>query len=112
MSEDDAKGLLENIIGWTIQSLTDGAGNFVIKKLCTALVTYFMHFSHLWPNCIRHFIYCLDLGQGAPVDSLDNALPADVLVGKLGPQKLKVAIWFATSFVEEVGKTDMNAAKL
>ncbi|EAQ91436.1 hypothetical protein CHGG_03371 [Chaetomium globosum CBS 148.51] len=111
LSEDDAKGLLENIIGWTIQSLADGAGNFVIKKLCTALVTYFMHFSHLWPNCIRHFIYCLDLGQGTPVDSLDNALPTDVLVGKLGPQKLKVAIWFATSFVEEVGKTDMNAPK-
>lgn len=103
---------MENIIGWTIQSLADGAGNFVIKKLCTALVTYFMHFSHLWPNCIRHFIYCLDLGQGTPVDSLDNALPTDVLVGKLGPQKLKVAIWFATSFVEEVGKTDMNAPKL
>ncbi|KAH6636082.1 armadillo-type protein, partial [Chaetomium tenue] len=111
LSEDDAKGLLENIIGWTIQSLADGAGNFVIKKLCTALVTYFMHFSHLWPNCIRHFIYCLDLGQGTPVDSLDNALPTDVLVGKLGPQKLKAAIWFATSFVEEVGKTDMNAPK-
>jgi len=112
LSEDDAKGLLENLIGWTLQSLADGAGNFVIKKLCTALVTYFMHFSHLWPNCIRHFIYCLDLGRGAPADSLDDALSSEILVGKLDRLKLRVAIWFATTFVEEVGKTDMSAPKL
>ncbi|KAK4155198.1 armadillo-type protein [Chaetomidium leptoderma] len=111
LSEDDAKGLLENIIGWTIQSLADGAGNFVIKKLCTALVTYFVHFSHLWPNCIRHFTYCLDLGRGASLDSLDDALQTDVLVAKLDRQKLRMAIWFATTLVEEVGKTDMGAPK-
>ncbi|KAK4238590.1 hypothetical protein C8A03DRAFT_33405 [Achaetomium macrosporum] len=111
LGEDDARGLLESIIGWTIQSLVDGAANFVTKKLCSALVTYFMHFSHLWPNCIRHFIYCLDLGRGAPVESLDDALQTDILVGKLDRRKLNVAIWFATTLVEEVGKTDMTAPK-
>ncbi|KAL2156546.1 hypothetical protein VTH82DRAFT_1291 [Thermothelomyces myriococcoides] len=111
LSEDDAKTLLENIISWTIQSLADGAGSFVVKKLCTALVTFFMHFSHLWPNCIRHFIHCLDLGRGAPVGSLDDALPTDILVGKLDRHKLRLAIWLATSLVEEVGKTDMSAPK-
>ncbi|KAK4123252.1 hypothetical protein N657DRAFT_646000 [Parathielavia appendiculata] len=111
LGEDDAKGLLENLIGWVIQSLADGAANFVIKKLCTALVTYFMHFSHLWPNCIRHFIYCLDLGHGAPIDSLDDALGTDILVTKLDRQKLRLATWFAASLVEEVGKTDMTAPK-
>ncbi|KAJ4304020.1 member of the karyopherin-beta [Collariella sp. IMI 366227] len=80
-------------------------------KLCTALATYFMNFSHLWPNCIRHFIYCLDLGRGAPVDALDDALSTDILVTKLDRQKLRAAIWFATAFVEEVGKTDLNAPK-
>lgn len=112
LSEDDAKSLLENLIGWTLGSLTEGAGNFVIKKLCTALVTHFMHFSHLWPNCVRHFLYCLDLGRGAPLDSLDDALSSEILVGKLDRLKLRVAIWFATTLVEEVGKTDMSAPKL
>jgi hypothetical protein len=112
LSDDDAKGLLENLVGWTIQSLADGAANFVVKKLCTALVTYFMHFSHLWPSCIRHFIYCLDLGRGAPVDSLDDALSTNVLVDKLDRQRLRAAMWYASAFVEEVGKTDMNASKL
>ncbi|KAL2017293.1 hypothetical protein VTK56DRAFT_2316 [Thermocarpiscus australiensis] len=111
LSEDDAKGLLQNIIGWVIQSLVDGAGAFVTKKLCSALVTYFIHFSHLWPGCVRHFVYCLDIGRGAPVESLDDALETDVLISKLGRQKLRAAVWFATSLVEEVGKTDMNAPK-
>lgn len=112
MSEDDAKGLLESIIGWTIQSLADGAGNFVTKKLCSALVTFFMHFSHLWPNCVRHFLYCLDLGYGDPVRSLHDSVQVDLLVGNLDRQKLRAAIWFATLLVEEVGKTDMNATRL
>ena len=81
------------------------------KKLCSALVTFFVHFSHLWPSCVRHFLYCLDVGHGTPVESLDDALPTDSLVAKLDRQKLRVAIWFATSFVEEVGKTDMTAVK-
>jgi hypothetical protein len=111
LSEDEAQGLVQNIISWTVQSLTDGAGAFVTRKLCSALVTYFMHFSHLWPNCVRHFLYCLDIGRGTPVESLDDALGTDILVSKLDRQKLRVAIWFVTSFVEEVGKTDMSAPK-
>lgn len=110
LSEDDAKGLLESIINWTIQSLNDGAGAIVTRKLCSALVTYFVHFSHLWPSCVRHFIYCLDLGRGTRADSLDDALTTSILVEKLDCQKLKVAVWFASTLVEEVGKTDMNSA--
>lgn len=44
--------------------------------------------------------------------SLDDALPTDILVGKLDRHKLRLAIWLATSLVEEVGKTDMSAPKL
>ncbi|KAK4190430.1 putative importin [Podospora australis] len=111
LSEDDASGLLESIIGWTIQALVDGAGAFVVKKLCSALITYFVQFSHIWPNCLRHFIYCLDLGRGSRAEALDDALTSEILVQNLDSQKLKVAIWFTTSLVEEVGKTDMNSAK-
>ncbi|KAK3369160.1 armadillo-type protein [Lasiosphaeria ovina] len=111
LSEDDAKGLIENIVGWILQSLADGTSAFVTKKLSSALVTYFIHFSHLWPNCVRHYVHCLDLGRGVSIDGLDDALPTSELVAKLSPQQLKAAIWFATSLVEEVGKTDMNSPK-
>ncbi|KAL2270454.1 hypothetical protein VTJ83DRAFT_2638 [Remersonia thermophila] len=111
LSDDDASSLLENIIGWTIQALADGAGNFVVKKLCTALVTYFVHFPQLWPNCLRHFVDCLDLGRGTPPAGLAKPLSTEALVSKLDRPKLRLAIWLATTLVEEVGKTDMNAPK-
>ncbi|KAK4169230.1 importin-13 [Cladorrhinum sp. PSN259] len=109
LSENDAKGLLESIINWTIQSLNDGAGSIVTRKLCSALVTYFVHFSHLWPSCVRHFIYCLDLGRGTQADAVDDALATNLLVEKLNREKLRGAVWFAMTLVEEVGKTDMNS---
>ncbi|KAK3313452.1 armadillo-type protein [Apodospora peruviana] len=111
LTEDESKELLQNIVGWVIQSLVEGSATFVVKKLCSALVTYFIHFPQHWPLCLRHFIYCLDIGRGAPVEVLDEALQTSLLVGNLEPSKLKVAVWFATSLVEEVGKTDMNSTK-
>ncbi|KAK3357711.1 armadillo-type protein [Lasiosphaeria hispida] len=111
LSEDDTKELLQNIVGWTLQSLSDGSGAFVTKKLCSALVTHFIYFSHLWPHCLRQFLYCLDIERSVPVEALDEALETDIIVSKLNRQKLTVAIWFATALVEEIGKTDMNSPK-
>jgi hypothetical protein len=42
---------------------------------------------------------------------LDDALSTEILVAKLDRRKLRLAIWFATTLVEEVGKTDMNSLK-
>ncbi|CCC13967.1 hypothetical protein SMACR_08088 [Sordaria macrospora] len=111
LTDDEAKELLQNILGWTITSCAEGVAPFVIKKLCIALVTFFIHFSQLWPNCLRHFLYSLDLGRATPIEALDNALDTTIIVNSLEISKLKVAIWFATSLVEEVGKTDMNSIK-
>ncbi|KAK0629841.1 armadillo-type protein [Bombardia bombarda] len=111
LTEDDAKELLQNIVGWVLQSLVDGSAAFVTKKLCSALVTYFIHFSHLWSGCFRHFLYCLEIGQSAPAASLDEGLQTSAIVERLDSCKLRAAVWFATSLVEEVGKTDMNSVK-
>jgi len=111
LSEDDAKELLQNIVGWVLGSMNDGTANFVIKKLCSALVTHFIYFSQLWPKCLRQLIYCLDVGRSVPIEALDEALQTSAVVGNLDARKMWVAIQFATALVEEVGKTDMNSAK-
>ncbi|KAK3692694.1 armadillo-type protein [Podospora appendiculata] len=111
LTDDEAKELLQNIVGWVLQSLVDGSSAFVTKKLCSALITFFIHFPHLWPSCLRHFLYCLDIGRSTPVESLDDALQTNIIVGNLDRRKLTVAVWFATTLVEEVGKTDMNSPK-
>lgn len=111
MTDELAKELLATLINWVLQSLGEGSAAFVIKKLCSALITFFLHYPSLWANCLRHFVYCLDVGSAVPLESVDEKLPTTVLVEGLEPQKLKLAIWFATALVEEVGKTDMNSSK-
>lgn len=91
--------------------MNNGTGNFVIKKLCSALVTHFIYFSQLWPKCLRQLIYCLDISRSVAVEALDEALQTSALMGNLDARKMWVAIQFATALVEEVGKTDMNSAK-
>ncbi|EGO57809.1 hypothetical protein NEUTE1DRAFT_122164 [Neurospora tetrasperma FGSC 2508] len=111
LNDDEAKELLQNILGWTIASCAQGVAPFVIKKLCVALATFFIHFSQLWPNCLRHFLHSLDIGRATPIEALDDALETPIIANNLEISKLKVAVWFATSLVEEVGKTDMNSIK-
>lgn len=111
LSEDDTKELLQNIVGWLLASAYDGTENFVVRKLCSALVTHFIYFSHLWPKCLRQLIYCLDVGRSAPLEALDDALETSAVVGNLDARKMWVAIQFATTLVEEVGKVSMTEAK-
>ncbi|KAH8889540.1 ARM repeat-containing protein [Thozetella sp. PMI_491] len=111
LSEKDAEELLQTLLGWFMRSLEDGSAPLVPKKLCSTLVTFFIHFSHLWPNCIRHMLCCLDIGHSVSVDKTDEALPTPDLIGALGRARLRAAIWFASSLVGEVGKTDMASSK-
>lgn len=111
LSEDDAKQLLQSLIGWFVRSLADGSGPVVIRKLCSALVTFFIHFSQYWPNCVQHLVYCLDIGRAVPVDDANDATPTAEIIRSLEESKLLAALWFAASFVEDVGKTEMNSQK-
>ncbi|KAM7199107.1 Armadillo-type fold [Naviculisporaceae sp. PSN 640] len=101
LTDDLAKELLSTLISWVLQALAEGSAAFVIKKLCVALVTFFQNWPSLWAHCLRHFIYCLDVGHPVPPESVDEKLPITVLVEGLEVPKLKVAIWFAATLVEK-----------
>ncbi len=103
--------LLQTLVGWFLRSLEDGSAPLVPKKLCSTLVTFFIHFSHLWPNCVQHLVYCLDVGHSVPVDKVDDAPLTPDLVGRLHRAKLRGAVWFSSSLVNEVDKTDWESTK-
>jgi hypothetical protein len=119
LSQDDAKGLLQSLIGWLIKSLEDGSGALVVRKLCSALATYFIHFPHIWSRCILHLLHCLHDGRVIPVGDVDEGQRPDavdqhtsyVLAGEMPLIKVQAVIWFAANLVEDVGKTDMNSTK-
>ncbi|KAI0976037.1 armadillo-type protein [Xylaria arbuscula] len=111
LSDDDALSVLQNLITWLIYSLNDGSGPIVIRKLCSALVTYYIHYSHTWSKCVRHLIYSLDRNAAMPIGELEDALPLEQVIGQLDTQKFLAASWFSAALAEEIEKVDTKSAK-
>lgn len=111
LSEDDAKDLLQTLIGWLIRSVENREGPLVTRKLCSTLVVYFLQFSASWAKCVKHLMYCICIGQVAPYDALDESPDTHQLIQNITSEKATVILWFATNLVEEVGKTDSSSMK-
>ncbi|CAJ2505947.1 Uu.00g000770.m01.CDS01 [Anthostomella pinea] len=111
LPDDDARSVLQTLITWLINSLQDGSGPVVVRKLCSALVTYFIHYSHTWVKCVRHIIHCLDLNASVPVDDVRDVAPIEHLVQALEPRKFLAASWFAAALAEETEKVDTKSTK-
>ncbi|KAI1282285.1 armadillo-type protein [Xylaria sp. FL0933] len=111
LSDDDALSVLQNLITWLVFSLSDGSGPIVIRKLCSALVTYFIHYSHTWSKCICHLIHSLDRNVAIPIDEVAEGLPLEQVIRQLDTQKFLAASWFAAALAEEVEKVDTKSTK-
>lgn len=110
LSEDDASELLRNLLRWLASSAGDSAGVLSTQKLCQALVTFFIHFSALWPNCVKSLLLSLRTGHAVSHEDVESApAVADILAG-LDWRILRVALWFVNNLVTDVGKTDMKFA--
>ncbi|KAI1812852.1 armadillo-type protein [Poronia punctata] len=111
LSDEDALSVLQNIINWLVRSLSDGSGPIVVRKLCSALVTYYIHYSHTWARCLRHLIYSLDRAAAVPLDDVTDALPLEQIIQGLDPQMFLAATWFAAALAEESEKVDTKSTK-
>ncbi len=54
---------------------------------------------------------CLCVNEALPYSSLEQYPASEVLVQNITEQKAKAVFWFASTLVEEVGKTDSNSMK-
>ncbi|KAL3425767.1 hypothetical protein PVAG01_02558 [Phlyctema vagabunda] len=111
LSEDDASSLLVTLLERLLQALDTPGGPLIVKKLCSVLVAYFMHFSATWTNCIKHVLYCLCTSQALPYNALENAPDTTILVKNISVERALAVLWFSTALVEEVAKTDSNSMK-
>ncbi|RYC56842.1 hypothetical protein CHU98_g9366 [Xylaria longipes] len=111
LSDDDALSVLQNLITWLVHSLSNESGPMVIRKLCSALVAYYIHYSHTWPKCIRHLIHSLDRNAALPIEQVEGSLPLEQVIRELDAQKFLAASWFATALADETAKVDTKATK-
>ncbi|KAJ2989104.1 hypothetical protein NUW58_g3638 [Xylaria curta] len=111
LSDSDALSVLQNLITWLVHSLGDGSGVIVIRKLCSALVAYYIHYSHTWSKCIHLLIYSLDRNAAVSIEEVEGSLPLEQTIRELDTQKFLAACWFAAALAEEIEKVDTKATK-
>ncbi|KAI1074084.1 armadillo-type protein [Whalleya microplaca] len=111
LSDEDALSVLQNLISWLINSLENSSGAIVVRKLCSALVTYFIHYSHTWTRCIFHLLHCLDLNSSVPQENLERSSPAEHIIQTLTLQKFLAVTWFTTALAEEAEKVDLKSTR-
>ncbi|KAH6671633.1 armadillo-type protein [Plectosphaerella plurivora] len=106
LQEGDALELLANLLSWLRASLVNGAGPMVVRKLTSALVTFFLHFPSLWRHCVRDLCAALSCSDatGQPISGSTGLESLDLL----DKHRLRVVLWFSSALVEEVGKIDSN----
>ncbi|KAH7349545.1 armadillo-type protein [Plectosphaerella cucumerina] len=105
LQQGDALELLANLLGWLRTSLVNGAGTMVVRKLTSALVTFFLHFPSLWRHCVQDLCAALSPGNTRPPVQGSTGLDR---LGVLDSHRLRVILWFSSALVEEVGKIDSN----
>uniref|UniRef100_A0A8H7K7S9 Importin N-terminal domain-containing protein n=1 Tax=Bionectria ochroleuca TaxID=29856 RepID=A0A8H7K7S9_BIOOC len=111
LSDDSARELLANLVGWYLDSCSQGTAPLVTRKLASALATFLVHFHHIWTPFVRHLVVCLASGQPVHLDlgtELPDIRPA---LANLGNAQRRAALWVVGNVVEEASKLDLNSEK-
>ncbi|KAH8683271.1 armadillo-type protein [Tricladium varicosporioides] len=112
LSPEDAVVLLQTLVTWLIRCVENLEKPLVMRKLCSTLVAYFFQFSATWERCIKHLMYCMCIKVAIPYVDLDREAPETMtLVTDILDTRAVAIFWFATSLVEEIGKTDSTSMK-
>ncbi|OLN81517.1 Importin beta-like protein [Colletotrichum chlorophyti] len=107
----DIRKLLQNLVGWFVKSLDNGSSAMVVRKLSSALVTFFLCFPVQWTFCIRHICCSLSEGIFVPQERVSESINLSDFLHTLHPRKLQAALWFSGTLVDEAAKVEMNSAK-
>ncbi|KAH7140540.1 armadillo-type protein [Dactylonectria macrodidyma] len=110
LSKDDANELLIGLIGWYLDSLCQGTTQLVVRKLSSALATFFLHFHQLWRPFISHLCLCLLSGRPCGTDNLDEAPDSLTIINRLTPAQVRAALWVLSNVLEDIPKLDLNSA--
>ncbi|KAB5558299.1 armadillo-type protein [Coniochaeta sp. 2T2.1] len=118
LSDEQATELLHNLVGWFLQAAEEsgsghgsGKDSFVLKKLSSALSTYFIHFSRLWKHCVSHLVQSFDAGRCIPIQDFDSAVPVWQAASSLSSGKLEALVRFAIDLGDMAHVTDPKSAK-
>lgn len=111
LSDDDATELLLSLIGWFLDSLNSKTGPLVVRKLSSALATFFLHYSRIWRQFVPHLSACLLSGRPCSLAALDDATDPRSVLEQLRPAQIQAVLWVVTNILEDVAKFDFQSAQ-
>ena len=111
LSPDHVPALLQRLLTWSIQLVHAREQAFVLRKLCSALVAYFLRPSTTWNKCVRHLTCCFAAGKHVTFEETTQFSSTFKLLPSLSTLQLKTLVWFSTTLVEEVGKTSFQSSQ-
>ena len=111
LQEGEVGQLLHRLLTWLTFRIKSNEGPLVIKKLCTALVAYFLRSSASWERCLLHLICSLSEAEAVNYDLMmsEHYEIATRVVTSLEAPQLLTVMWFATILVEEVSRTSSES---
>jgi hypothetical protein len=84
----------------------------VSKKLCSALVSFFIRAPSVWERCVRQIVCSLHKGAVWQLSLEDDDLPRTLWVVKqMSHDYVLRLVWFITILAEEVSKVDTNSLR-
>ena len=111
LDAESADLLLQRLLSWLVRLVSNDEGPLVLKKLCSALIAYYLKPSGSWHRCVRHLICCFSAGDAIAYDVLDQYPTTNELIARMSRSQLITTIWLITTIVEEVGRMDSNSVQ-
>ncbi len=88
----------------------DGS-RLVIRKLVSALSTFFLQYHTIWPRFLDHIGVCLASNQACRPEVVEPNLHMNHVLDMLGPRQMQALLWVAAHVVEDVTRLDPNSVK-
>lgn len=112
LPESEIPNLRSRLLGWLVRLVGESAGNLVVRKLCSTLVTFFIRFPDSMAQPVRLLLCALAVGRAGTMEEFAAAVPeTEVLLRTLPEERKMAALGFCAMLVEEVGKVDANNIK-
>lgn len=97
LNEQASASLLNRLLQNLTHLVNCGESTMVVKKLCNALIAYYLLPSTCWETPVTDIMVALAGGQGLVFDGSSSVEVARIL----GYHQLLAALWFATGLAEE-----------
>ena len=97
LDEVEAALLLDRLLQHLVRLVNRGESALVVKKLCNALIAYYLLPSTSWQQPVLSVMVSLAQGQGLTVNGLSHL----EIASSLGNFQLLATLWFAMGLAEE-----------